>query len=1248
MISTEIEQKIASNYWVKKIKDAPVVNEAPLDILKTKKVFINNESISYFKKLTNENAIAEYTVLLSIFSSLVQRYFETESFIFSSKIDNDEISLLFKYDSIQGKPFKVYLQEVKKEVQETYQYSEYGKKLQENYPFYQYALYGFFYNSISSSIRKTSLPFSLSTNKNDGGLELSICYEGSFVKNYLVNHFLNTIKNWLLHLKSYIDESIDKISIVSALEKKQLLEEFNNTTVNYPKDKTVIDLFEKQVSKTPEATALVFEEISLTYSQLNEQSNRLAHYLRDNYSDISKGVNIGVLLDRSLESVVAMIGVIKSGYCYVPINSSYPKDRIDYIIKDGNIRCLLTQTSLISRFNLEVEDHIDLKSFDFSQNDSRNQLIINDFEDNAFIIYTSGSTGIPKGVVQTHKMLSNLINWNIKDSGISLGLRHLQYTSFSFDVSLQDCWFTFSGGGMLYISNKDIRLDFSSLLNYIVDNKLEVLSFPFSALNSLFNENNLVDFDNHEIKHIISSGEQLLVNQPLNDFLFKNITVKLHNHYGPSETHVVTSHTMSVEYENLVSYSPIGKPISNTQIYILDETLNPVPIGVHGEIYIGGYNLAQGYLNLLKATEERFIVHPIKGEQRLYKTGDLAFWESNGIITYLGRNDDQVKIRGYRIELGEIEQSILRFKGVKQVVAEVKNIGENKAIVVYIVSEEDIDKQSLREFISQSLPEYMIPSYFVDLDAIPLTENGKIDRKALPEVDDTAIIKKEYVAPRNEMEEQLAKIWQEVLGVEKIGIMDNFFELGGNSMSAINLMHVMKDKFFIEIDDIFIYPTINLMHVMKDKFFIEINDIFIYPTIEKLSERINEKRVEKPASSLENKRKKGKSLHTLKSIYIKQANDFVENIDYETQQNTGNVLLLGGTGFLGIHLLNQLVEKTEFTIYLIVRSKNGMSGNDRIRDMYNRHFGDYDTIKERVTVFTGEVTKELFGLKKEEYNYIEEKIGIVLNSAANVRHYGEVAHFHDININLVDNLLHFCKNDKFFHHVSTISVADSGSYKTNKQNIFTDNDCDLGQEYNNLYIKTKFEAEKLIVKSKKSLFYNIYRVGNLAFDSNTGHFQDNIDENAFFNNLKVYLKLGLLPEFLQTFDFSFVNETASAIVAILQRKKIQNNIFHVYNPNQLTNDAFVRLLKEYSIEIKKASLEEFKTALELNLGEYNQEIRKLLLSYGYYNDDKNTSKTTVYSLKTFKLLEKIGVKWSSLNKTNLQKLIDYMKTTNFI
>ena len=774
MISTEIEQKIASNYWVKKIKDAPVVNEMPLDILKTKKVFINNESISYFKKLTNENAIAEYTVLLSIFSSLVQRYFETESFIFSSKIDNDEISLLFKYNSIQGKPFKGYLQEVKREVQETYQYSEYGKKLQENYPFYQYALYGFFYNSISSSIRKTSLPFSLSTNKNDEGLELSISYERSFVKDYLVNHFLNTIKNWLLHLESYIDESIDKISIVSALEKKQLLEEFNNTTVNYRKDKTIVDLFEEQTKKTPDNIAVVCEEATLTYQELNEKANQLADYLIKSYG-ITPEDYLGIKIERSEQLLIAILAILKTGAAYVPIDINYPKERIAYIEKDSNCKCVIDEDTY-ANFCRNINN--------FKR---ENPSIKNSSETVAYIIYTSGTTGNPKGVMITHQNAVAMLQWAQEEFNARKFDVVYAVTSHCFDLSIYEMFYPLSIGKKIRIL--DNALDIGVALQK--DKKVLLNTVPSS------------------IRNLIESGYSLdnasvinLAGEPFPIDIAKKLLetdAEIRNLYGPSEDTTYSTVYKLSSKEKYNSSIPIGNPISNTKAYILDKNLAPLPIGGSGKLYISGDGLAKGYLNRFELAAEKFISNPFIEGERMYDTGDLAKWLPNGHIEFLGRKDHQVKLRGYRIELGEIEQSILKFEGVKQVVAEVKNIGEDKAIVAYIVSEEEIDKQSLREFITKSLPEYMIPSYFIDLDAIPLTENGKIDRKALPEIDATAIIKNEYVAPRNEIEEQLAQIWQEALGIEKIGITYHFFELGGHSLKMNTMLNQVKNDFGVGI-----------------------------------------------------------------------------------------------------------------------------------------------------------------------------------------------------------------------------------------------------------------------------------------------------------------------------------------------------------------------------------------------------------------------------------------------------------------
>ncbi len=344
-----------------------------------------------------------------------------------------------------------------------------------------------------------------------------------------------------------------------------------------------------------------------------------------------------------------------------------------------------------------------------------------------------------------------------------------------------------------------MKTDFLSLMDYVIENGIEVLCFPFSALTGFFNDLAPGFIEKHQVKHIISSGEQLTVNKTLAGFLRQNPRVKLHNHYGPSETHVVTGYTMSEDGTGIVSYVPIGKPLPNTFIYLLDKNLQPVPAKVTGEIYIGGENLAAGYLNLPEQTAQRFIVSPFDKQQKLYKTGDLAYIDHTGNIVYLGRNDDQVKIRGYRIELNEIKHALLAQEGITQAYVDVAERNNERSLVAYLVAAVDIDRRKIRKALSNLLPDYMVPAHMILLDAIPLTPNGKINKKALPPVDERELAPAEYVAPQTETEKRLVAVWKKVLGIEKVGITDDFFESGGHSLHITRMLYEINNVFDIRL-----------------------------------------------------------------------------------------------------------------------------------------------------------------------------------------------------------------------------------------------------------------------------------------------------------------------------------------------------------------------------------------------------------------------------------------------------------------
>jgi amino acid adenylation domain-containing protein len=633
-------------------------------------------------------------------------------------------------------------------------------------------------------------------------------YEAEMIEN-LITHY----KRLLDELVENTEKKISTINFLSEEERNKLLVSYNDTTIAYGK-KTIKELFEEQVEKSPEKPALIFEDRTLTYQELNARSNVVANCLIKEHN-VSKTSKVGVLLDRSMESVISMLAVIKSGACYFSIDPNYPTDRVAYIVEDSGADIIISTEQLSGKHGLAAYRILDLAKIDFKIFETSNPSQTNNFADACFIIYTSGSTGTPKGVVQTHRMMSNLVQWDVSDSGLERGLKHLQYISFSFDVHLQDCWSTLCGGGALYLTPESIRLDFLSLWNFIKEQGIEVLSFPYSAFRLLIEQNSHLNFSAPKLKHVICSGEQLIINPGIQKFFETNRQLCLHNHYGPSETHVVTSYTMkSLLGIDVASNILIGRPISNTQIYILDSSLNLVAQGVKGEIYIGGDGLAQGYLNQEEITAEKFIVSPFKEGESLYKTGDLGRWLPDGNIEFIGRNDDQVKINGYRIELGEIEHVFSRIAGIKAscvvVKEKVTETGSTKYLVGYYMADESaaLSPEDIFIQISKVLPNYMLPSSLIAMESFPLTVNGKLDKRALPDPDFSSSDK--YVAPVTETEVALCKIWQEVLGLEHVGVRDNFFRIGGNSINAIQISHRISKKLGVEftIKDIFICPTI--------------------------------------------------------------------------------------------------------------------------------------------------------------------------------------------------------------------------------------------------------------------------------------------------------------------------------------------------------------------------------------------------------------------------------------------------------
>ncbi len=627
----------------------------------------------------------------------------------------------------------------------------------------------------------------------------------------------DTIERFILYFKQIVNQitqkiesRISEIEIVSAVEKQLLLHEFNNTKADYPREKTIHRLFEEQVERSPECIALVFNEQFISYKELNQRSNQLAQLL------LSKGLKlediVGILVDRSLEMIIGILGILKAGGTYLPLDIESPKERIEYILKESGLRIILSRVS--EYIGIEYDGEL-LNLFDSSlylnNPDQKNSQCKS--SNSAYIIYTSGSTGKPKGVVVEHRNVVNLVNG--LTTSIYKNYQEILHVSLIsplyFDASVKQIFPTLTLGHTLDIISESTRFEGLALVQHYIRHDIQIVDgTPFHA--QMLAQYADGKAEGLNIRQFILGGDELKLE--LIQSLFQKIKVKnlkISNVYGPTEcTDVSTIKTSAIESLNEKGNTSIGKPISNYEIFILGKNLELLPVGVSGELCISGEGVSRGYLFNEALTLEKFIDHPYKPDERLYRTGDLARWLTDGDIEFLGRIDHQVKIRGFRIELGEIESILQMHENIKDNVVLAREEEGEKYLCAYLITRENFNQEEIRTYLSASLPEYMIPSYFVLLEKLPLTRNGKVNRKVLPSPEIKA--GDDYVAPSNEKEEKLVEIWSEVLKIEKeeISVTADFFAIGGHSLKAFNIasrVHAFYDV-DITIKEIFSYPTI--------------------------------------------------------------------------------------------------------------------------------------------------------------------------------------------------------------------------------------------------------------------------------------------------------------------------------------------------------------------------------------------------------------------------------------------------------
>ncbi|MFN6563901.1 MAG: amino acid adenylation domain-containing protein [Nostoc sp. ChiSLP01] len=582
---------------------------------------------------------------------------------------------------------------------------------------------------------------------------------------------------------SHPQQSVGTLPLLTERELHQLLVEWNDTHTPYPDTKCIHQLFEEQVEKTPDAVAVVHEDESLTYQELNERANQLAHYLQS--LGVKKEVLVGICVERSIETIVGILAILKAGGAYVPLDPAYPKERLSWILTDAKPAVLLTQTQLIDTLPEHRAYTVYLDTYWHHTQESQQNLICATSIDNlVYVIYTSGSTGRPKGVQITHAGLLNLVYWHQRNYQVTPADRATQIAGVAFDAAVWEIWPYLTCGASVYLPKEEIRLAPQQLQDWLISKEITISFLPTPLAETILS----LDWSQNVTLRTLLTGGDKLHHYPANSLPFKLV-----NNYGPTENTVVATSGLVPAKEQFDTSPAIGRPIANTQIYLLDANLQPVPIGVPGELHIGGASLARNYLNRPDLTNEKFIANPFSQEMgaRLYKTGDLARYLSDGNIEFLGRIDNQVKIRGFRIELGEVEAVLSQNSFVREAVVIVwEEVPDEKRLVAYIVlnQEQRPTVNELRQWLQGQLPEYMVPAIFMFLETLPLTPNGKVDHRALPVPELDLNDSTGFVSPRTDNEKVLVKIWQDVLRLNQVSIHSNFFELGGDSLIGIQIV----------------------------------------------------------------------------------------------------------------------------------------------------------------------------------------------------------------------------------------------------------------------------------------------------------------------------------------------------------------------------------------------------------------------------------------------------------------------------
>ncbi|MBE9120376.1 amino acid adenylation domain-containing protein [Tychonema sp. LEGE 07199] len=987
----------------------------------------------------------------------------------------------------------------------------------------------------------------LSCHRQNDSLAAEFHYDPIFLADNSIRCLAEQFYTLVQSAASNPQTAIDQLEMLSDRARHQLLVELNSTKADYQLDKCVHQLFEEQAERSPNRIAAVCENQQITYSELNARANQIAHYLQQ--LGIKPEVIVGICVDRSLEAIAGILGILKAGGAYLPIDPAMPKERLALMLQNARTPVLLTQQHLLKNLPETQAQIVCLDAEIPSVSPSPSPPLSP--ENLAYVIYTSGSTGTPKGVAIEHRQLLNYLHGIQEKLNLPSGANYATVSTFAADLGNTVIFPALCSGGCLHIISQERATDPQAIAAYFQQHSIDCLKIVPSHLKALLSDSNASQI--LPKKRLILGGEPLMWN--LIETIQKyNPDCSIFNHYGPTETTVgVLTYQVKMQGDRISETVPLGRPLPNTQIYLLDSHLQPVPVGVAGELYIAGAGLARGYLNQPELTAEKFICNSLTQEPktRLYKTGDLARYLPDGNIEFIDRVDRQVKLRGFRIELGEIEAGLSHHPSVREAVVLLQeNEPENQRLVAYIVAHSKLSVQdsqlieSLRSFLKEKLPEYMIPSAFVVLKALPLTPNGKIDPQALPAPSIAANFTDTFVGPRTPGEEILAGIWSQLLNLKKVGIHDNFFDLGGHSLLITQLLAKVRESFQVE------FP---------------LRVLFEAPTVAGLAEKIEMQQGGNTAGDRP-------SNFYINAEAILDPAIRPETAIFEPTAEPTRILLTGATGFLGAFLLRELLLQTQAEIYCLVRSDNAESAKKRIQSSLEYYSIWDEHLHYRIIPIAGDLARPLLGLSEEQFGELASQIDVIYHNGAFVKFTYPYSVLKLSNVLGTQEILRLASQIKLkpVHFVSTISVFSSAG-KSGVKAVGEQDELTLGEVLKGAYPQSKWVAEKLVeIARDRGIPVSIYRPGRISGHSQTGACNSS---DSLYRLLAGCVQLGCVPDGNWMMNVAPVDYVSRAIVHLSRQKESIGKNFHLVNPHSFYLSELVGWIRSSGYPIERVCYE---------------------------------------------------------------------------